>query len=74
VHVKGLGGYEKGVEKPRIQVFLATGIPEQMCGKLDLGYMDPETVRIEDYQSREDEGVLFVDHAGEVLHRVKGEE
>jgi len=73
-HVKGLGSYEDGVEKPRIQVILATGIPERMCRKLDLGYMDPAEVRIEEYQDREDEGVLFVDHAGEVLHRVKGEE
>jgi len=62
------------VEKPRIQVILATGIPERMCRKLDLGYMDPADLRIEEYQDREDEGVLFVDHAGEVLHRVKGDE
>jgi hypothetical protein len=62
------------VEKARIQVILATGIPEQMCRKLDLGYMDPADVRIEEYQDREAEGILFVDHAGEVLHRVKGED
>jgi nickel-dependent lactate racemase len=73
-HVKGLGSYENGVEKPRIEVILATGIPEQMCRKLDLGYMDPANVRIEEYQNREAEGILFVDHAGEVLHRVKGEQ
>jgi nickel-dependent lactate racemase len=73
-HVKGLGSYQDGVEKPRIQVILATGIPEQMCRKLDLGYMDPADVRIEEYQDREAEGILFVDHAGEVLHRVKGED
>ena len=45
-----------------------------MCRQLDLGYMDPASLRIEEYQNREDEGILFVDHAGEVLHRVKGEE
>ena len=73
-HVKGLGTFENGVEKPRIQVILATGIPEKMCRQLDLGYIDPASIRVEDYQNREDEGILFVDHAGEVLHRIRGEE
>ena len=73
VHVRGLGSYENGVEKPRIQVILATGIDEQKCAKLNLGYMDPADVRLPDYQNREDQGILFVDHAGEVLHRVKGD-
>jgi hypothetical protein len=36
--------------------------------------MNPADVRLEEYRDREDEGVLFVDHAGEVLHRVRGEE
>ncbi len=73
VHVRGLGSYENGVEKPRIQVILATGIDEQKCKELNLGYMDPADIRLQDYQNREDQGILFVDHAGEVLHRVKGE-
>lgn len=73
-HVKGLGTFENGVEKARIQVILATGIAEKMCRQLDLGYMDPASIRIEDYRNREDEGILFVDHAGEVLHRLKSEE
>ena len=73
-HVKGLGSYENGVEKPRIEVILATGIPEQMCRKINLGYLDPSSTRIEEFQNREAEGILFVDHAGEVLHRVKGDE
>jgi len=73
VHVRGLGSYENGVEKPRIQVILATGIGEQKCKELNLGYMDPADICLQDYQNREDEGILFVDHAGEVLHRVKGE-
>jgi hypothetical protein len=73
-HVKGLGSYRDGVEKPRIEVVLATGISEQRCRKLNLGYMNPADVRLEEYRDREDEGVLFVDHAGEVLHRVRGEE
>ena len=69
-HVRGLGSYENGVEKPRIEVVLATSIPERVCRKLNLGYMDPAGIRIEEYQNREHEGILFVDHAGEVLHRL----
>ena len=69
-HVRGLGTFENGVEKPRIDVILATGIPEEKCRSINLGYMDPEKINLDDYKNREDEGILFVDHAGEVLHRL----
>jgi nickel-dependent lactate racemase len=69
-HVRGIGVCVDGVEKPRIDVVLATGIPEATCKRINLGYMDPATVRVEDYQEREKDGVLFVDHAGEILHRL----
>jgi len=72
-HVKGLGTYENGVERPRIEVILATGIPEELCRQVNLGYLDPASVRLEEYQGREDEGVLFVDHAGETLHRLRSQ-
>jgi len=69
-HVRGIGVCVDGVEKPRIDVVLATGIPEATCKRINLGYMDPATVRVENYQEREKDGVLFVDHAGEILHRL----
>jgi len=69
-HVRGIGSVIDGVEKPRIDVILATAIPEATCRKINLGYMSPGSIRVEDYQSRENEGVLFVDHAGEILHRL----
>ncbi|HUI72290.1 MAG TPA: lactate racemase domain-containing protein [Spirochaetia bacterium] len=69
-HVRGIGQFVDGVEKPRISVVLATGIPEDLCRKINLGYRNPATIRLEDYQGKEDEGVLFVDHAGEILHRL----
>ncbi|HET6441260.1 MAG TPA: lactate racemase domain-containing protein [Phycisphaerae bacterium] len=72
-HVKGLGTYCKAVEKPRINVILATGIPEERCRRINLGYMDPASIRIDEWHGREDEGILVVDHAGEVLHRLKSE-
>ena len=70
-HVKGIGTYENGVEYPRINVILATGIPEEICHKINLGYRDPATICIEDYMDREDEGILYVPKAGEMLYRLK---
>jgi nickel-dependent lactate racemase len=69
-HLKGIGTYIDGVEKPRVNVILATGIPENRCKKINLGYMDPAKIRISDYEGRESEGILVVHHAGEVLHRL----
>ncbi len=70
-HVKGLGTFDNGVEKPRIEVILATSIPEETCRRINLGYMDPDSINIEDYRNREDEGILLVENAGEILHRLK---
>ncbi len=70
-HVKGIGTYENGVERPRIRVALATGISEAECRQINLGYRDPNTIRIEDFADREDEGVLLVPRAGEILYRLK---
>ncbi len=69
-HVKGIGTFIDGVEKPRANVVLATGISEQRCKKVNLDYMNPSDINIADYENREDEGVLVVHHAGEVLHRL----
>ncbi len=70
-HVRGIGTMEEGVEKPRIEVILASSLSEEECRKINLGYMDYRSIDIDDYKNRESEGILFVDHAGEVLHRVK---
>jgi nickel-dependent lactate racemase len=72
-HVRGLGTYCNAVERPRIQVTLATGIPEERCRRINLGYLDPRSVRVADWIGREKEGMLLVDHAGEVLHRLKSD-
>jgi nickel-dependent lactate racemase len=72
-HVCGTGCYENGVETPDVKVVLATAIPEEKCRRIGLGYLDPASVRIDDYRDREEEGVLFVDHAGETLYRLAGE-
>ena len=73
-HVRGTGVCEGGIERPDIDVVLATAIPGETCMKVNLGYMDPSGIRLSDYMGREEEGILFVDHAGEVLYRLAGEE
>jgi len=69
-HVKGIGQYEHGSERPRVNVVLATRIPEQRCRKINLGYMDPDTIDPKDYMNREQEGVLVIPKAGETLYRL----
>jgi len=69
-HVKGIGTFTDGVENPRANVVLATGISKRRCAKVNLDYMNPDDINIDDYENREDEGILVVQHAGEVLHRL----
>jgi lactate racemase len=72
-HVKGIGSYEaaSGVETPRIQVTLATGIPEERCLRVNLGYRDYREIHPQEWAHRENEGVLLVPHAGEMLYRAQ---
>lgn len=73
-HVKGMGSYDAatGVETPRIQVTLATSIPEERCCRVNLGYRDYREIDPREWAQREDEGVLLVPHAGEMLYRAIG--
>ncbi|NLE46373.1 MAG: DUF2088 domain-containing protein [Chloroflexi bacterium] len=70
-HLCGIGTYEGGEEHPRIRVTLATRIPRERCEKVGLGYMDPDTIDPEEWADREDEGILLVRRAGEMLYRLK---
>ena len=69
-HVKGLGTYDapSGVESPRIQVTLATGIPEERCARVNLGYKRHEKVDARDYEG--DPKTLVIPRAGEMLYRI----
>jgi len=71
--VKGMGSYDAatGIETPRITVTLATAIPPARCKQINLGYLDPATVNIAEWQGREEEDILVVPRAGEMLYRVK---
>ncbi|MCP4378854.1 MAG: DUF2088 domain-containing protein [bacterium] len=70
-HVRGIGTYNDGVEKPRIRVTLATGIPEDVCREINLGYCDPASIDVEHWSGAESEGRLYVPKAGEMLYRLK---
>ena len=69
-HVRGGGSYRDRVETPLVEVVLATGIPEETCRRINLGYMNPAEIDISEYMDREEEGILFVDHAGEILYQL----
>lgn len=70
-HVKGSGTFEPGPggESPRIQVTLATRIPEERCRHINLGYVDYRDVDPEAWSGKEDAGLFVVPHAGEMLYR-----
>jgi lactate racemase len=70
-HLKGAGTYQGGVERPRIQVTLATGLSEERCRAINLGYRDHRSIDLESFAGREAEGVLLVRKAGEYLHRLR---
>ncbi len=70
-HVRGIGTYEDGVEKCRVKVTLATGIPREVCDEIALGYRDPATINPADYANREDEGIFHVPKAGEMLYHLR---
>jgi nickel-dependent lactate racemase len=69
-HVRGTGTYEGGVERCDVKVVLATSIAGDVCRRINLEYMDPHSIQLSDYMNKEDRGILFVDHAGEILYRL----
>ena len=73
IAARGVGTYdaETGIERPRITLTLATGIPRERCECINLGFRDPATIDPEDWAGREDEGVLLVRQGGEKLFRLK---
>jgi len=72
-HLKGLGQFDPvtRIETSRIHVTLATGIPEERCRRINLGYLDPASINIGEWRGRETEGVFVVPRAGEVLYRIR---
>jgi nickel-dependent lactate racemase len=69
-HVKGLGTYDasSGLETPRIQVTLATGISEERCDRVNLAFKDQAHVDPRDFEG--DPKTLVIPRAGELLYRI----
>jgi nickel-dependent lactate racemase len=70
-HLRGSGIMENGLEKPNVKVTLASKISAEDCAQLNLGYLDPAKINIDEWKDREADGVLYVPRAGEILFRMK---
>ncbi len=71
-HVRGSGVMgQDGAERPNVRVTLASKVSAEDCARLNLGYLDPAAVDVAEWQGREDEGILYVPKAGEVLYRAR---
>jgi len=70
-HLRGIGAYEDGVENPRIEVTLATGIPEDICRQINLGYCDPSKIDLSRWANQAGDDSLLIPRAGEDLYRLK---
>jgi nickel-dependent lactate racemase len=69
-HLRGAGTYDpvRG-EQCRVDVTLATGIPEDVVRGANLGYLDPVGFDLAAYAN--DPETLVVPNAGEILHRLR---
>lgn len=70
-HLRGSGMMENGIEKPNVHATLASKISAEDCACLNLGYLDPVKVNVDEWRDREDEGILYVPKAGEFLYRLR---
>jgi nickel-dependent lactate racemase len=70
-HLKGTGTYQAGREQPRIEVVLASRIPEALCREVNLAYRDPADLDPAAWQDQAPEDRLVIPHAGETLYRVE---
>ena len=60
-----------------LDVLVALGthrpMPVERIYRINLGYFDPASVDVDSYRGRDGEGILVVDRAGEVLHRLESD-
>jgi lactate racemase len=70
-NVRGIGTFEGGVERPRINVTLATSIDRATCQAINLGYRDPRSIDVDAW--RADPDTLVVEEAGQDLYRLSTE-
>ena len=53
---------------PRYRITLASAVTEEVCRRVNLGYLDPRSFSLEDYQS--DPNTFVVENAGRDLYLV----
>jgi nickel-dependent lactate racemase len=70
-HLRGVGTYRDGVERPRIRVTLATGISAAECAHINLGYADYRTIDHAALAAAQDPQTLVIPRAGEYLYRLR---
>ena len=70
-HLRGVGSWSNGVERPRITVTLATGLDADTCAAINLNYADYRTIDVAALQSQADPDCLVIPRAGEFLYRLK---
>jgi nickel-dependent lactate racemase len=69
-HLRGAGTYDpEHGERDRVEVVLATGIPEEQVRAVNLRYLDPATIDVESWGA--DPDTLVVLDAGEDLFRLR---
>jgi nickel-dependent lactate racemase len=70
-NVRGIGTFDGGVERPRIAVTLATAIPKEVCQSVNLGYQDPRSIDLDEWRRQQNDELLVVEEAGQVLYRLR---
>jgi nickel-dependent lactate racemase len=70
-HLRGVGTWHDGIERPRITVTLATGISREECQQLNLNYADYRTIDPQRLAAGDDSQCLVIPRAGEFLYRLR---
>lgn len=60
---------KQGQVKPRYRITLASAVPEEVCRRVNLGYVDYRTLRRDDYEN--DPNTFVVENAGRDLYLVE---
>ena len=70
INVCGPGVFDQktGKEKLHFKIILATGIPEEECRRIGLGYRDPATIKKSDFTGPEK---LWIEEGGKYLYDIK---
>ncbi len=70
INVRGEGNFDvnSGKEEFNFKVTLATGISQEVCESVGLGYRNPDSIRKEDFIGSEK---LWIENGGKYLYKIK---